>query len=219
LKIIFKTVNTRFSNSSSKRGIKYSNTEKLFKIGSTRKTSRSISKEAKSFKKSQKDSNQHIINNSNLSVASTSGIKKLAGYSSQPRLKSSEKILPKLGIKKRIASPKIDFVELNKKRALYFSKSPDRRLKSPKSDSDEIFTPSQPKRLKSKFSLKIYKIEKFFDINFLIFVNCLLILDYEILSSKARAEMTKDLFEFEKCYYMNYYKIIPNLSGSKGKCF
>lgn len=26
--------------------------------------------------------------------------------------------------------------------------------------------------------------------------------------------MTKDLFEFEKCYYMNYFKIIPNLSGS-----
>lgn len=26
--------------------------------------------------------------------------------------------------------------------------------------------------------------------------------------------MTKDLFEFEKCYYMNHFKVIPNLSGS-----
>lgn len=142
-----KTVNTRFSTTSSKKRIKYSNTGKLFKITSTRKSSRSISKDAKSYK-NKKESSKNIINDSNLSVASTSGVNNLPGYSTLPRLKSANKILPEMGKTKRIVSPKIDFVALNKKRALYLSKSHDRK-KNRRSDSEGVLTPSRPKRLKS----------------------------------------------------------------------
>lgn len=151
--IDWKTVNTRFSDDGSNKRIKYSNTEKLFKIKSTNMTSRSISKETKSQKNQPPISRKDIIHDSGISVASKPTSTREQVYSTQPRPKPVD--LNKMERVAQSPSPgRINFVELNRKRAFHFSKSQDRKKNKNKSNSgsdfERVMTPKAPQKLKGE---------------------------------------------------------------------